>query len=368
MSDSDFDVLLLASRFQVRGSCATTLRLVERLPLHGVKPELVCPCANLVDAARRKRLRVRELRYLDFPILDRLALRTLETLYSDRPPELIHLQSRRLLNIGTRLARRLNRPFILTVHDYLRPRERLVIDRKWCGKIIAVSESVRQNLLTRAGIPQDLVAVVASGVEAGVATCRPLEPGHVPVIGTAGPLEAVKGFPFFLGAARQVLDRKFDVEFLVAGAGPEEANLRRLARHLGIAGKVTFVPYLLDFRRSLQAMDIFVLPSLQQGLGTVMLEAMALGKPVIASGVGGVHTIVRHEETGLMVPPSNSAELARRIVELLENPARARTIGEAARDLVERDFSIDRMVGQVVEVYRDVARSYRTLGVSTVTV
>ena len=131
-----------------------------------------------------------------------------------------------------------------------------------------------------------------------------------------GPLEAVKGHVFFLGAAQRVAAAHPETEFLVAGAGPEEENLRRLARELGINHNVTFASNLYDFSASLAAMDIFCLPSLRQGLGTIMLEAMALGRPVIASGVGGIYSVVRNNETGLVVPPSDSAALAERILEL----------------------------------------------------
>ncbi|HMC12409.1 MAG TPA: glycosyltransferase family 4 protein, partial [Pirellulaceae bacterium] len=182
----------------------------------------------------------------------------------------------------------------------------------------------------------------------------PLEPGHFPVVSTAGPLEAIKGIPYFLGAARQVLASRRDVEFLVAGAGPEEANLRRVARELDIADRVTFVPYVLGFSDSLAATDIFCLPSLQQGLGSIMLEAMALGRPVIATGVGGVSSVIRDGETGLIVLPQNSGELARRIIELLDQPARARAMGAQARKLVVEQYSVDTMVHRTAQLYREI--------------
>lgn len=358
MPDADLDVLLLAGRFQVRGSCAYTLRLVRRLPECGVSARIICPDAKLVDPEQRVKLGIRESPWLDSLFWGRVTLGLLARELSRTPPDLIHIQSRRVLAQGTWLARRLRRPFVLSMHDHLRPRERLRIDERWCRRIIAVSQSVKTDLIARTSLRDDLVTVIASGVETGAhfESPVPFDPGHIPVVGTAGPLEAVKGVPFFLSAAQQVLDAGREVEFLVAGAGPEESNLRRLARELGISDKVTFVPYLLDFADSLAAMDVFVLPSLQQGLGTVMLEAMSLGRPVIATGVGGVYSVVREGETGLMVPPSNSGDLARRIVELLDDPVRARAIGTAARQLVESQFRVDRMVQQTADLYRVASR------------
>jgi glycosyltransferase involved in cell wall biosynthesis len=242
------------------------------------------------------------------------------------------------------------------MHEHLADGRQPRLDRRFCRRIIAVSESVREDLLAGWRVPPEMVSVISSGVEAEPRDDLPLplEPGHVPVIGTAGPLEAVKGFPWFLGAAQQVLAERDDLEFLVAGAGPEEANLRRVARELGIAGKVTFVPYVQRFTDALAAIDIFCLPSLQQGLGTTMLEAMALGRPVIASGVGGVASVIRHGETGLIVPPQNAGELARRILELLDQPTRARALGARARQMVIDEYSVRNMVQKTAQVYRAV--------------
>ena len=171
-------------------------------------------------------------------------------------------------------------------------------------------------------MPCELISVIHSGVDTdeAVSEVNVLEANRVPIVGTAGPLEAVKGFPFFLGAAARVLATGRDVEFVIAGAGPEESNLRRLACELRIDSRVTFVPNLFEFDDALSAMDIFCLPSLQQGIGTIMLEAMAMGRPVIATRVGGVHRVVRDNDTGLLVPPSNSEALAQRIEELLDDP------------------------------------------------
>ena len=354
MSDTDLNVLLLAGRFQARGSCAYSLRLMQHLPQCGVSVRTVCPDARRVEPERRT-ANLRELAHLDMPLWGRVVLEFLSRELSASPPDLIHVQSRQMLQQGRWLARRLKRPYVLTMHECIGPHDRLRIDWAWCQRIIAVSEPVKEALVTNARIPAARISVVESGVEAvpHIECAAPLDPGHVPVVGTACPLEAIKGLPYFLSAAQRVLATGRDVEFLVAGAGPEEGNLRRLTRELGLSGKVTFVPYVLDFDDALAAMDIFCLTSLQQGLGTVMLEAMSLGRPVIASGVGGVDRVVREGKTGLVVPPGNSTELARRIQELLDDPVRARALGIAARQIVRDEFGVERMARLTADVYRE---------------
>ena len=355
-SGSQPRVLLLSGRFQVRGSCTYTLRLARHLPTCGIRPSVICPTARLVAANQRRELGIREYAYLDVPFYNRLILRRVVKDLGDDLPDVIHVQSRRMLRQGKWLARRLNRPYILTVHDYLSPQEKVLLNDPPCARVITVSESVKRDFVAKTGVSPDLVTVIPSGVDLNVEprAVPVLEPAHVPVVGTAGPLESLKGLPFFLGAASRVLQTGRDVEFIIAGAGPEEANLRRLARELGISSRVTFVPYLLNFAESLTAMDIFCLPSLQQGLGTIMLEAMALGLPVIASRVGGVYGVIHDQHNGLLVPPSNSRQLADRILELLCDPLRARHIGDNGRTLVQEEFGLHRMVTLTGELYRQV--------------
>ena len=369
MSEPEFDVLLLAGRFEVRGSCAYTLRLAAGMESLGISAQVITPDARLVDAQSCSQLRIQEFPRLNTPVWDNFVQQALFRELRDQPPDLIHIQSQRILKQGNWLARKLKRPYVLTMHEHLGLKSILKLDMDYCRRIIAVSESVRDDLWHNFKVLPELVTVISSGVETAIPAnlSPPLEPGHVPVIGTAGPLETVKGIPYFLGAARQVLSVRPNLEFLVAGAGPEEANLRRVARELEISDKVTFVPYVLGFLESLGAIDIFCLPSLQQGLGTTMLEAMALGRPVIATSVGGVSSVIRDGETGLVVPPQNSGELARRILELLDQPTRARAIGTQARNLVVEKYSVKTMVQKTSQLYREIIAAQRaaprTIGV-----
>lgn len=355
MSVAEPSILLLAGRFTVRGSCSYTLRLAEYLPLQGLRTSVACPDARRVDPERRRELNIREFSHLQLPLWGQVVMRMMLRQLQFDPPDLIHIQSRNAARAGMWLARELRRPFILTVHDYLQRDEKFFVDRRWCRQIITVSESVKSDLRERTGLPCELISVIHSGVDTDetVDETSVLSPGRVPVVGAAGPLEAVKGFPFFLGAAARVLATGRDVEFVIAGAGPEESNLRRLATELKIDSHVTFVPNLLEFGDALEAMDIFCLPSLQQGIGTIMLEAMSMGRPVIATRVGGVFRVIRENATGLLIPPSNSEVLSERIIELLDHPDQARSIGREARAEVLREFSVEQMVSKTVALYRE---------------
>lgn len=349
-------VLLFAGPFAVRGQCTYTLRLAEFLPAAGFRAAVACPDARSVPAETRRELQIREYPHLFQPILGRVVQEILLRQLLVDPPEIIHAQTPSALPGATWLARQLERPLVVTLHDYLPDRTFLRLDRAVCRRVITVCDAVRDHLADRHRISKDLMTVIPSGV--GCQRRQPLEPvlqpAKVPVIGTAGPLEAVKGFPYFLAAAARVLATGRDVEFVVAGAGPEEHNLRRLSRELGIVEHVTFLSNLLDFSPAMEAMDIFCLPSLRQGWGTVMLEAMALGRPVISTNVGGLSHVVRDGETGLLAPPSDSGQLAARMLELLNDPVKARRLGHAAREEVTAQYNVERMVQQTADVYHTV--------------
>jgi len=356
MHDAPLKVLLLAGRFEVRGSSARTLHLAEHLPARNVQTQLVCIDASRVAPERRQRYGVVSQPLLDVPFFDRIYRQFLYRDHAGDPPDLIHVQWRGMLPLGRWLAAKFERPYLLTVHDYLDPRETLRLDSQWGRHVIAVSESVRDELLVRTDLSEDLVTVIHSGVpvEAIDSGLPVLDPDHAPVVGTAGPLEAAKGLDYFLRSAQIVATTRPDVQFLIAGAGPEEKRLRRLVSELKLTGQVTFVPNVFDFGESLAAMDIFCLPALKQGLGTTMLEAMSRGKPVIATQAGGVDIVVTEGQTGLLVPPTDSEHLAARMLELLDDPVKARRIGETGQELVRREFRVDKMVDLTTQLYRQI--------------
>ncbi|MFM7918774.1 MAG: glycosyltransferase family 4 protein, partial [Planctomycetaceae bacterium] len=181
---------------------------------------------------------------------------------------------------------------------------------------------------------------------------QPLDDDRPPVIGMAGPLEVIKGASFFLRACHRVVAAGHDIRIVIAGSGPEEHSLRQLAASLDLSRRLTFVDGGVSMQGYLAAIDIFCLPSLQQGIGVLMLEAMALGRPVIASGVGGVLSVIQDRENGLIVPPSDSRLPADRIIELLLNRDTARTIAAAGQQLVRSRFREDHMLDQLISLYR----------------
>lgn len=355
MSTDSQTVILVAGPLQVRGTSSYTLRLAELLPEYGYSPVIVSPDLAALPEEARPKCPTYQHQLLSSSLFRPLINSLVAQDAASHKPSLVHIQSRHALPFGFALAKRLELPCLLTIHDHNKTLARTMsAGQAQLKQVVAVSSSVKESLVSENSLNEDMITVIHSGVTVPdlIDNSEVLGARRIPVIGTAGRLEESKGFPYFIKAARQVLDAGNDVEFLIAGTGPEERRLRALARQLNLTDHLTFITNLPDFRSAIRAMDIFCLPSLMQGLGTVMLEAMSLGRPVIATGVGGVTSIVRDDGTGLVVPAADSNTLAERILELLKDPIRARAIGSAARQQVIESFDARQMVELTADEYR----------------
>ena len=225
--------------------------------------------------------------------------------------------------------------------------------------VVCVSESVRASLPGHRQLNHIQQRVIHPGVPAGVDSdiLPVLEPDRTPVIGMAGPLEILKGGFFFLRACHRVIEAGREIRIVIVGSGPEEFRLRKLATSLELDHQVTFVDDSTNMQTFLTAMDVFCLPSLQQGIGVLLLEAMALGRPVIASGVGGIVTVLDNNHAGLTVPASDSHQLADAISRLIGDPRHARQMAQFGRSLVKQRFSMQSMIDQVTAMYAELCGS-----------
>jgi len=168
-----------------------------------------------------------------------------------------------------------------------------------------------------------------------------------PIVITVARLDKQKGHTYLLKAAADVPG----TIFVFVGDGPEKANLENQARELSLADRVIFLGKRYDIPELLNGCDIFVLPSLYEGLPLSIMEAMAAGKPVVASDIGGVNELIRDGETGYLVPAGDTQALARSINTLVSDPALAGKIALAGKTLVEKEFSADSMVAGVTDIY-----------------
>jgi glycosyltransferase involved in cell wall biosynthesis len=181
-----------------------------------------------------------------------------------------------------------------------------------------------------------------------------------PVIGSAGRMVPVKGFDVFLRAARTILEKKPDAAFLLAGDGPLLAQLKQLAKKLGIDGRVHFLGFRDDITDILNCLDIFVVSSHHEGVPTVVLEVMALGKAVVATAVGGIKEIIESDVSGILVRAGDADAIAAACDKVLDNDDLREKIVHAARETVEREFSSANQAQRMADIYQQlVSKKHR---------
>jgi glycosyltransferase involved in cell wall biosynthesis len=176
-------------------------------------------------------------------------------------------------------------------------------------------------------------------------------------IGFAGRLVRLKGCHVLLQAIRLLVDEFPQIQLQVAGSGPEQQDLERLARSLDITSSVHFLGWQQDLGFCLSVCNIFAQPSLEEGLPIGLLHAMASGMPAIATSVGGVPEVIDDQINGRLVPPRNPLALADAIRDLLLSPAKRTSLGQAAAETIKQRFSNSKMASQVASLYSEVLKA-----------
>jgi glycosyltransferase involved in cell wall biosynthesis len=234
-------------------------------------------------------------------------------------------------------------------------------------RLIAVSHAIQHKLVDerRTAVP---VSLVYNGVDLErydnqEACCTlheeyGMEPGSQ-IVGVVARLEPEKGHPTLLEAWPAVLRAVPSAYLLIVGEGTRRAAIESKARELRIAHRVVFTGRRDDVPAVTAALDVAVLPSYREAQGMVILEAMALSRPVVASNVGGVPEMIEDGVTGLLVPPRDAEALAAAIVRLLTNHPLADTLGRAGHDMVHDRFCIELMVSVIASIYDEGARIVR---------
>ena len=223
-------------------------------------------------------------------------------------------------------------------------------------RYIGVAQHVAQRLRETLHLPASKVDVVPNGIPVSkyrVTTNTELRAqlaprGAGPIVLTVARLEDChKGISWLLKAAVLVPEAKF----VIAGDGPDRERLQNLAAELCVQHRVVFLGFRRDIAELLSCCDAFVLPSLFEGLCLVLLEAMAAGKPVVATDIAGTNEVIIPDETGLLVPPANAEALAAAIKRVLHDPSLAARLAAAGNTRVTSDFSSDSMARGISLVY-----------------
>lgn len=289
----------------------------------------------------------------------------------EREFSLIHTHDYKANLLGFIASRLVKIPPVATVHlhdlsTYPLRLYRLLdlVTLRFFPKVIVVAESLRRELIG-AGLPADKIVTIHNAIDAQAFASRADANDHglrrqlgindhQPLVSTVGRLSPQKGQRDFLEAARRVLAVFPKTRFLVIGGGPGRAELEVLAASLGIDGAVSFLGYRRDVAAWMAISDVIVMASVREGLPYVLLEALALAKPVVATRVGGVPELIQDGETGLLVPPKHPERLAEAILYVLSHREEATRLGKRGRERVWQEFSPKTMAHKMAEVYGEV--------------
>ena len=348
MADHACDVVFLTGRLGGRDEIGSLRSLVDRLDRLGHESRVISASAapdhglaNLSEApglGRRWRLP--------------WAARCLGLEAGPGTRRVLHVIGAGMADAGVEVAERWRIPYLLTVEEFPRRDARLRISRAWCRGLVATNPELAATLSAGFGVPPALIQTIARGIDEPSRPARVAGPGRVPVVGAAGPMVSGSGFATFLNAARRVVDSGFDAEFLIAGQGEDEAELRRRADRLRIADRLTFADDLAVGLTFWDVLDVYCQTSTVPTTGRSLGLALAHGVPSIASDVQGLRTFGGDIPR---IPPGDAVALASSIVELLSDRDRARAIGESGRGAVLRDHHPDREAGRLSALYRGLA-------------
>lgn len=284
----------------------------------------------------------------------------------DTRPNIVHCHGFKAGLLGRSACLLTGSPMLYTVHNFItygRDKYTSWLIRnieRWMGNktdaIISVSHALKKSMNKDNGIDNEKIHVIYNSIPQWSpgdrnATRRKhnIEDNHI-LIGTVARLIPSKGIDVLLKAVAGIVTSNSCIKLLIAGSGPEETRLKELSQKLGMESQVIFTGRISDMHNYYSAFDIFILPTLTEGLGITVMEAMYFGLPVIASSVGGIPELVKDRINGLLVQADNIFELRTAIQFLLDNPLKATQYGKQAKEDIEKGLTQNDMINETISV------------------
>lgn len=289
-------------------------------------------------------------------------------LFRREQPHIVHTHAWGTLVEGLVAARLARVPIVIHgEHGTLQlKRHQRLVQRVswWCtDQVLSVSSRLAERMALATGFAPGRIRTIRNGVDlsrfgsidrSAARRCLGLRDEEI-AIGTVGRLVPVKDQGRLLDAAARLRDLGLPVTTLIAGEGPLRDGLLKQAEERGLGASVRLLGHRHDVEAVLAALDVFVLPSISEGLSNTILEAMATGLPVVATRVGGADELVADGTTGLLVPPRDSASLARALERLIRDSGERAVMGTEARRRARAEFDLPVMLSAYQALYLDIA-------------
>ena len=276
--------------------------------------------------------------------------------------DMIHAQTRVTQVMGFWLAAMTGCSYVSTCHGFFKPHVSRRIFPCWGDAVVAISAAVAKHLHDDFQIADERISLIPSGIDmrmyppADDAKKRQMRCkyhlGAEPVVGIIARLSAVKGQDILIEAMKTVSEQIADAKLIIAGEGKTEPLLREMVKKFKLEQNVLFYAFTHKAVEILSLLDIFVMPSRQEGLGISIMEAQAAGVPVIASCVGGIPSLIEEGRTGFLVEPEDSVALGQTILSALRDPDRLARVANAGREFIRTNHSADLMVEKALTLYK----------------
>lgn len=293
-------------------------------------------------------------------------IRGMTTAFGQLKPDIVHAHSHLFLTSvqAIRKAKRLGLPSVITVHGVLAHRN-MVVNFAQHAYLHALGSMILRNAnsvvcLTRGdvgeivklGCPQEKIRLIPNAVD--TARFRPSKKREGNLIVWIGRFVPEKGLEHLIEAAQMTAKRAKDAKFLLIGYGPWKTKIAKLAHDYGLLPEVVRIAGPLEadeVAETLGRADVFVFPSVKEGLPISILEAMASGAAVVGSDISGIRDVITHRENGILIPPRNPQALADAILDLLDDNNLRRKMGQKARELMINEYSWDTITSRIENVY-----------------
>ena len=268
--------------------------------------------------------------------------------------QIVHSNTRVTQVLGCLLSNSCGVAHVSTCHGFFKRRLTRMMFPCWPDTVVAISQQVREHLINDLGVDESKITVIHNGIDVdsfsapakGQEKQRKQELGlkQGPVVGIVARLSDVKGHIYLIQAMKNVLNKFSDASLLIVGEGKMQGKLIILSRQLGIEKNIIFIASASDTRVVLAAMDVFVMPSVHEGLGLALMEAMAFGLPVIGSNVGGIKSLIQDGYNGILVEPRDVNALSSAIERMLSDMKAAQVMGNNAREFIKNNFDQEEMI------------------------
>ena len=364
----------------ISGSGINTFLSMRGMDSRIYEAELACaPGGRLVDLVQKHNMSVRTFNNLVqplHPVRDMLALMNLIFFLKNNRYHIVHTHNSKAGFLGRLAAKFAGVPVIVhTVHGFAfhdqEPIWRQNLFRnlerrasRWCDKMIFISQPLIDWALREGIVTEDKAVKIYSGIELdqfGPVTEDTKNSirskwriGHEDVvIGVVSKLWEGKGHAILIEAIKELRKEIQDIRLVIVGEGYLYNELRNLVHMLGLSDSVLFTGFQMDVSEIIATFDVAVLPSFFEGMGRVLLEAMAMEKPVVASRVGGIPDLVEHGVNGLLVSPGDVLELSNAIKKIVRDKKLALEMSKKGRKRITEQFSADAMVQSIEKVYNE---------------